>query len=109
LHDQYAAALPAARRCTVDAGEQCAQLVYSSFPFVECGLGCGRIYVNDASALSLLFTEALAAHCPLGAVCGLVCQPATGGVCIPTDGGSGICETVYATPLGRSAVQHSMY
>jgi hypothetical protein len=109
LHNQYAASLLAAERCTVDAGDQCTKLVDHSFPFERCGLGCGLVYVNDGSALSLPFQQALAAHCALGSICGLACETPTGGVCIATDGGSGVCETLFGGPLGQSVVHHPMF
>jgi hypothetical protein len=98
LHNQYAAAIVAASRCTVDAGGQCTQLVASSFPLVHCGLGCGLIYVNDASSLGPPFAEVLALNCTIAISCGAPCVPPTSGVCVPTDGGSGTCETAFSPP-----------
>jgi hypothetical protein len=102
LHNQYAANLLVARRCTVDASGQCTQLVASSFPQVICGPSGGQTYVNDASALAPDWSEVLALHCSIAAKCGDGSSYSAipdGGVCVATDGGSGLCALLlpYAT------------
>lgn len=103
LHNQYAANLLVARRCTVDAGGQCARLVASSFPQVICGSSGGQTYVNDASALAPDWSEGLALHCSIAIKCGGGGSSSSaipdGGVCVATDGGSGLCALLlpYAT------------
>ena len=103
LHNQYAANLLVARRCTVDASDQCTQLVASSFPEVICGPSGGQTYVNDAGALAPDLSEVLALHCTIAIKCGgggssYSAMP-DGGVCVATDGGSGLCALLlpYAT------------
>jgi hypothetical protein len=95
LHNRYAAKLLVARRCTVDASDQCTQLVASSFPEVICGPSGGQTYVNDAGALAPDLSEVLALHCTIAIKCGgggssYSAMP-DGGVCVATDGGSGLC------------------
>ena len=102
LHNQYAAHLLVARRCTVDASGQCPQLVASSFPQVICGPSGGQTYVNDASALALDWSEVFALHCAIAVKCGGGSSYSAipdGGVCVATDGGSGLCAFLlpYAT------------
>jgi len=99
LHDQYAAALLVARRCTVDAGGQCTQRVASSFPQVICGPSSVETYVNDASALGPDWREVLALNCVIAYKCGQAYPPPpAAGVCVPTDGGSGLCEILWLPP-----------
>ena len=99
LHNQYAAALLVARRCTVDAGGQCTRRVASSFPQVICGPISGETYVNDASALGPDWREVLALNCVIEYRCGQTYPPPPdAGVCLPTDGGSGLCEILWPSP-----------
>jgi hypothetical protein len=95
LHNRYAAKLLVARRCTVDASDQCTQLVASSLPQLICGPSGGQTFVNDASALGPDWSEVLALHCTIAVKCAGGGSSSSaipdGGVCVATDGGSGLC------------------
>jgi len=60
LQSQYAAALPAARSCTVGASDQCGQLVSSELS--PCFSNC-MTYVQDATMLNALKDAWIAAGC----------------------------------------------
>jgi hypothetical protein len=97
FQSQYAAALPAAERCDVDAGGQCTNLAGTSFPLVYCGPGCGMTYVNDVKPLSSVTGQGFRAGCIIEIVCNDLCWPPTGAVCVSTDGGSGTCRSAIST------------
>jgi hypothetical protein len=59
-----------------------------------CGPTGGQTYVNDASALAPDWGEVLALHCAIAVRCGGGSSSSAipdGGVCVATDGGTGLC------------------
>ena len=101
LVTQYAAALPAARSCDVNASGQCQQLASESLS--PCFLGC-KMRVNDASALNAIELTWEQAGCDalVGIACPLIaCIQPTAGLCVAADGGGASCVTAVtvATPV----------
>ncbi len=93
LANQYAAALPKAQMCDVNASGQCLQAVISALS--PCG-GCAT-YVDDASALNAIQASWQQQGCNnvLAVVCpAIVCPQPGPGVCVAGDGGSGRCQTM---------------
>jgi hypothetical protein len=98
LANQYAAALPLALRCDLGVSGGCQQLVSQTLSESYCGLGCEKIYVNDASTLNALEAAAQQARCNTEIACpALACAPPTSGGCVPADGGGGVCSSVSAS------------
>jgi hypothetical protein len=92
LATQYAAALPAAQSCDLNASGECQQLVSSSLS--PCFLNC-MTYVNDPTALSAIKASWEQAGCDnVDVLCpAIACLQPTNNMCLVGDGGSGICSS----------------
>ncbi len=87
---QYAAALPAAKSCDVNASGQCQQLVSDTLAISPCHIGCDVIFVNDASTLNAIESSWDQAGCNLDVACpAIACAAPTMGTCVAADGGAG--------------------
>jgi hypothetical protein len=89
LQSQYAAALTVAQSCDANGSAQCQQLVGASLsPCSNC-----TTYVNDPSALSAIVQSWQQAGCGNVAVAcpAIACLSPSGAMCVPADGGGGVC------------------
>ncbi|HVT08802.1 MAG TPA: hypothetical protein VHO67_15195 [Polyangia bacterium] len=92
----YAAALPAAERCSVGAADPCTTLVPEAVAGDGCVTNC-QVYVSDATALNAIVQSMEQAGCSSLSVCVLTIECATpaAGLCMPTDAGDGRCQDVF--------------
>jgi hypothetical protein len=92
----YAAALPAAARCSVDASDPCTTLVPEALPGDRCTVGC-QVYVSDATVLNQIMLSGEQAGCGTLPVCvlGIYCDTPAAGFCMPGDGGEAHCQNLY--------------
>jgi hypothetical protein len=96
LASEYAAALPAAEACDVNAAGTCELSVSSSLS--PCFSSC-MTYVNDATALNAIKAAWLQQKCnDVPVLCPLIaCLQPQGGLCVAGDGGAGRCQS---PPIG---------
>ena len=91
----YAAALPAAMRCSVGAADPCATLVPREVPGNGCITDC-KVYVSDPTPLNAITQSMEQAGCSKGPLCAhAACETPAGGFCMPGDGGDGVCQNLY--------------
>ncbi|MFL5303709.1 MAG: hypothetical protein ACJ8F1_00780 [Polyangia bacterium] len=92
----YAAALPAAERCSVGASDPCATLVPQAVSGDVCVTGC-QVYVSDATALNAIMQGMEQAGCSTLTACflAIACATPAAGFCMPGDGGDGRCQNLY--------------
>ncbi len=76
LATDYSNAVTAAKKCTLDAANQCQQLVAGSLG----GCGCDT-YVNDATMINAIKTEWTSQGCATGPTCNIACVVPGPGVC----------------------------
>ncbi|HVY41289.1 MAG TPA: hypothetical protein VHM31_25310 [Polyangia bacterium] len=91
----YAAALPAAERCSVGAADPCTTLVPEAVAGDGCITDC-QVYVSDATALNAIIHSMQEAGCFTLPSCVLTiaCATPAAGLCMPGDGGDGVCQNV---------------
>jgi hypothetical protein len=92
LEAEYAAALPAAKTCTVSASGQCQQRIGYALPPEICDTGCSDLYVNDSSALRSIISTWQQSGCPRPVCSNIACGPPPSETCVSVDGGSGVCS-----------------
>src|SRR6202044_2957298 len=92
LASQYSAELAAAQSCDVGSNGECQQVV--AWSLSPCG-SCPT-FVHDATVLNALqqsWSNAGCANVTPAPPCALIkCPAAMNSVCLPTDGGQGICS-----------------
>jgi hypothetical protein len=93
LASQYAAALPKAEQCAVNAKGQCLQSVSASLS--QCSGNC-MTYVNDATTLNAIQASWIQQGCNnVLVLCpAIACLQPAGAECVVGDGGGGRCQTL---------------